>query len=476
MNVQLEKEFLLLSNENEQSDILYHIDSSAFYRIYKEPLKSQFRGHFLYNVPSLSVKKELEKVSKENSNCSKGCQSCVAANIDNPKEFAIRKLALVLTSKCNLQCKYCYANYGMYDYKKESTMTKEVLLSGLRYLTENFKEIKTIQFFGGEPSLCVDLIKSTIYFFKKMVEDGNAKNEPVYGIVTNGVYMPEELIKLFKENKFRITISLDGPEGINNLLRIDAAGKGKFVTIRNNYLRLLAEGVEDVGFECTYTAEHIRNSISLVDIVKFFDQEFNCPVPHIVPVNIDELSELNIFNEWERYEAYIDEAIAYAFDNMINEHKISSVGIFLGIIGRIITHLGDQRICPAGVQTFSLSHDECISPCFMYTSNEDISYGKIGDDPKMILKNAYDFDEKINNKEISEDCLNCSAKAVCSSCLGSFDISNSEVSVSNQATCETIRYAMTSILKKIVDIKSDADKWKDLCNFMENKYYGKKET
>lgn len=475
MEAQVRDGFLLIPDENNQSDILYHIESSAFYRLFKEPIKSQFRGFFFYNKPLQSVSNEIEKISKNNPTYLSGCIGCLPDKRKKAKEFTINKLTLVLTSKCNLRCKYCYANYGMYNYQEESTMTEEVLIPGLNYLTTNFKEIKTIQFFGGEPSLCIELIQKTIDFFKEAEATGKIEKQPVYGIVTNGVYMPEELITLYKENKFHITISLDGPQEINNALRIDAAGNGKFEIVKKNYLRLIKENITGVGFECTYTAEHIRKSISLVDIVKYFDAEFNCPTPHIVPVTIEDSHDLSVLNEWEKYKVYIDEAITYAFDNIINHHRISSVSILLGLIGRLITHSGKQRICPAGVQTFSLSHDKCISPCFMYTSNDDISYGKIGDDPEAILQNAYDFDEKINNKEVSTDCKNCSAKAVCSSCLGSFDIGSSDVTVSSRITCETIRYAMISILKKIIEIKADQTKWDDLCGFIESKYYGEEE-
>ena len=467
MEARLKEKFILLEGgEEKHSDILYHIESSVFYRLYKEPTKQNFRKYFSENEESEDVNKILGEIETENAGRKCGCKTCGGFIETNPENFVISKLALVLTSKCNLRCKYCYANYGMYDYTEENMMSEKVLIEGLEYLSQNYKEIKSIQFFGGEPSLCVNLIRKTIAFFKQAVEKGKIESEPVYGIVTNGVFMSKELMELYVDNNFFITISLDGPEVINNKLRIDSKGEGKYQQIKTHYKQLIKMGARNIGIECTYTAEHIKDGITLVDLVEFFDKEFNCAIPHIVPVSIDSKHELSILREMETYKKYLNELISYTFDKMIEEKKSASIAIIMGLIGRILTHSGQQTICPAGVQTFSLSHDKNISPCFMYTSNNNVSYGKIGDCAKSILQKAYAFDRKINNKQVSPDCSKCIARAVCSSCLGSFEINDGKAHVSDAIFCETIKHSTLAILSNIGLIKSNKEKWEKLCEFL----------
>ena len=86
----------------------------------------------------------------------------------------------------------------MYDYEKAADMNAEKLESVLSYFTKNFKGIGAIQFFGGEPTLKEDLIYQTVDYFERMVQSGEIKTMPVFGIVTNGVYMPDKLVDYFK--------------------------------------------------------------------------------------------------------------------------------------------------------------------------------------------------------------------------------------------------------------------------------------
>ena len=113
MEARLKEKFILLEGgEEKHSDILYHIESSVFYRLYKEPTKQNFRKYFSENEESEDVNKILGEIETENAGRKCGCKTCGGFIETNPENFVISKLALVLTSKCNLRCKYCYANYG----------------------------------------------------------------------------------------------------------------------------------------------------------------------------------------------------------------------------------------------------------------------------------------------------------------------------------------------------------------------------
>ena len=470
MNTLDQKNFLYFKG-NDKADILFHINSSSFYRIYDPTFMKDFRTVFYNKEKNTNVLRKLEEIERKSKLCQGSCGHCTKTSVKDPKQFTIHKLALVLTSKCNLRCQYCYANYGMYDYQSENDISEETLIQGLNYLMDNFKDISNIQFFGGEPSLCWKQIKATVEFFEDLVKSGRKREMPGFGIVTNGVCIHDELIEIMKKHNFQITISLDGPEEINNMLRYDTNRIGKYQKIYQNYQRMLQKGIKRVGIECTYTAAHIEKKVSLVELVQFFNRKFNCSVPHIVPVNIEVSNKLNVMNCLDEFLQYVRELVDYTFDNMMNQRKIASTAIILGIIYRLILHEGQQRICPAGVKTFSLSHDKRISPCFMYTSKQDISYGKIGDDAKIILEKAYTFDNEINNKEVCGQCRECLARTVCSSCLGSFEIDRTNVSVSNPIFCETIKYVTIYVIKKLSEIKGDPESWNRLNNFFRNGVY-----
>lgn len=448
--------------------VLFHIPTGRFFRVFDEQYKSDFENLIGKKCISENACTMLKNINSENKkSCS--CETC-SKQIRRAKDFTIRKLALVLTSSCNMRCKYCYANYGMYDYNEAADMNPEKLNSILSYFTHNFKGIGSIQFFGGEPTLKEELIYQTVDYFAELKSSGAIEAMPIFGIVTNGIYMPDKLIGYFKKYNFFVTVSLDGPLGVNDSLRIDCSGKGKYETIRRNIEKLQNAKISGLSFECTYTGEHIRNNISLVDLVKFFEAEFDNSIVHIAPVNIENDHALSLVPYIEKYNQYMKELVDYTFDMILKNKKVCSTNIVLGVITRIISQAAQTSICPAGVNTFSVSHDKKISPCFMYTSQDDISYGEIGTDADQILANAYEFDKHINNKKMVEECQECFARNVCSSCLGSFEIKSNNVQISNPIYCESIKTASIRALQRLADIKSDPKTWDEFNRYLRKDY------
>lgn len=68
----------------------------------------------------------------------------------------------------------------------------------LSYFTKNFKGIGAGFNSGGVFTLKEDLIYQMVDYFERMVQSGEIKTMPVFGIVTNGVYMPDKLERVWK--------------------------------------------------------------------------------------------------------------------------------------------------------------------------------------------------------------------------------------------------------------------------------------
>lgn len=453
----------------ENEGVLFHIPTGRFFRVFDEKYKSDFEktsDNGKISKEGLDMLEKIDTEQKTNVCSNKKCNK----KIEYAKDFMVRKLALVLTSSCNMRCKYCYANYGMYDYEEAADMTTDKLYCILSYFVKNFKGISAIQFFGGEPTLKEELIFETVDYFEKLVLQNEIKEMPIFGIVTNGVYISEKLIDYFKRYHFLVTLSLDGPHLVNDTQRIDCSGQGKYKIIYSNIKKMQEAEVSGLGFECTYTAEHIRNNISLVELIKFFDKEFHNSVVHIAPVNTENDSELSLVPYVIKYRQYMKELVDYTFDMLIAQKKLCSTNIVLGVITRIISQANQREICPAGVNTFSVAHDGKISPCFMYTSQDDISYGSVGSNADTILSKAFEFDKHINNKEMVNECQQCFARNVCSSCLGSFEIEAGQVQISNPIYCESIKVATTRVLQRLSDIKKNPKTWEEFNQILDKNY------
>jgi uncharacterized protein len=119
----------------------------------------------------------------------------------------IRYLILVLTTRCNLNCRYCYNGDapGM-------DMTPEIIGRSLA-LAATGAEPLHVQLTGGEPTLRPDLLALA-------AEEARRLPRPVtLAMQTNGTRLTPDLVNLCQTRNIEIGVSLDGPPAINEITR-----------------------------------------------------------------------------------------------------------------------------------------------------------------------------------------------------------------------------------------------------------------
>ena len=78
-----------------------------------------------------------------------------------------------------------------------------------------------------------------------------------------------EFLGLCKLLDIHITASIDGPAQVHDANRVDRAGRGSYARVRENYGRARDLGLT-LGIECTYTAQHLAQGITVLDLMRFF--------------------------------------------------------------------------------------------------------------------------------------------------------------------------------------------------------------
>lgn len=127
----------------------------------------------------------------------------------------ITELVLKVTSRCNLNCSYCYVfNKGDMSYETEPAIISSNVIDSLldkvdkhcrQYSIEHF----LIIFHGGEPlSLGMDFYRSFIKKANIAVTSTNLQ----YALQTNGTLLNEEWVELLTKLNIYTCISLDGDE------------------------------------------------------------------------------------------------------------------------------------------------------------------------------------------------------------------------------------------------------------------------
>ena len=136
----------------------------------------------------------------------------------------------VVTTRCNIACKYCHA-----DTDTPSDMNFEVATQIINYLFAVRSQNPTLEIQGGEPLLNWETIKFLILNTRKH----NVTNKNIHiCIVTNGILLKEDKIDFLLDHNVNICISLDGPEKLHNSNRIFKKGQGSYDLVKEGILRL----------------------------------------------------------------------------------------------------------------------------------------------------------------------------------------------------------------------------------------------
>lgn len=101
-------------------------------------------------------------------------------------------IALIVTQSCNLRCSYCLAKQGTFGVDVSRMKISDVLRR-LQSLFEHQPDIDFIKFFGGEPTLRIDLIASVCDFVTHKL-----KRNVHFALTTNGTQLAERHLVLLR--------------------------------------------------------------------------------------------------------------------------------------------------------------------------------------------------------------------------------------------------------------------------------------
>lgn len=149
----------------------------------------------------------------------------------------INRYRIVLTTRCNFNCKYCFVILDKKDLLWENL---QVALDAI--IKRNLGEVVTLQFFGGEPLVRFEFIKQAVAY---MEEHGKVLKGVQYYITTNGALISDEIAQYFKEHNFHIGVSLDGPRQLNDTNRVLLNGMGTYDLAVRGFKKLKEHDVKN---------------------------------------------------------------------------------------------------------------------------------------------------------------------------------------------------------------------------------------
>ncbi|MEG1720260.1 MAG: anaerobic sulfatase maturase [Pseudoflavonifractor sp.] len=160
------------------------------------------------------------------------------------------------SSGCNMSCHYCFYRdlAKKRDQGDRGLMSRDTAAVLIRWAFEAVDDGGQVQFSfqGGEPTL------AGLSFFRSFVDLASEYRRPgvtvSYAIQTNGLAMDQAWADFFRDHRFLVGLSVDGPKDLHDLHRPDAGGNGTWDRVTAN-LRLLQERGVPTNLLCVVTRQ-----------------------------------------------------------------------------------------------------------------------------------------------------------------------------------------------------------------------------
>lgn len=320
------------------------------------------------------------------------------------------KVVLNVSNKCNLRCKYCYAEGGNYG-RSEKLMSTDTVDQIIKELKEGgIKKIGILSFFGGEPTLNFSLIEYALPIFKRNFIIDN------YEVVTNGTLLDESMINFLGENEVALSVSIDGPEDITDALR----GKGTFEKAYRSLKLAKTLEYKNLYASATYTKVHSEMGYSYQDICDFFEK---MKVKMTVSQVLTSDPKLKVVSQMTDEEVRKD--ISRTLSNICENRIKTQINPFVySVLISVLGNSLNEGYCDDLNEYYTLNYDYNGDKynCFRFWNNKDYMIGNVGSKE---LK-------KCNNKENHILCKSCWAKKICKFCLAAVLQGDSELPVKDQ--------------------------------------------
>ena len=169
---------------------------------------------------------------------------------------------------CNLDCKYCFylEKEKLYPSPRKFVMSNDVLGEYVRqYIASQPGPEVSFAWQGGEPTLL------GVGYFRKVVElQARYANGKTIGnsIQTNGTLLDDEWCNFFKENRFLVGISIDGPRELHERYRVDKLQRSTYDKVMVGVELLKRHAVE---FN-TLTVVHHESARHPLEVYRFLKE------------------------------------------------------------------------------------------------------------------------------------------------------------------------------------------------------------
>ena len=190
--------------------------------------------------------------------------------LENQLLTNLTQLTLVVTETCNLECKYCLYGDLYPAFRKNSTqkMPRDVAIQAIDFFLDRCRRDETVAvgFYGGEPLMNFNLIE----FCLQYVSHSRLKNLVQFSMTTNATLLSPDKVTVLHDYNVALLVSLDGPKLIHDKNRRTKTGQGSFDRILKNitWIKInYPEYFDNISFNIVTTPD-----VDIQEVYDFFSE------------------------------------------------------------------------------------------------------------------------------------------------------------------------------------------------------------
>lgn len=354
-------------------------------------------------------------------------------------QVPLQTLVVNVTNQCNLACAYCY-EYGEDKIVETENgvqpkfMSEETARESVEFLLRETGANRTahMTFFGGETLMNFPVVKSTLdYARRRAAEVGKAID---FSLTTNATLLRPEIIDFLADNNVGVTISIDGPEELQDKFRVFKNGRGSYDIAAPKVKALLARHrSRPIGARVTLT----RQTLDIERIYRHLTDEMGFWEVGFAPVTTASARDYAISDGGfdELLSQFRDLADEYKDAAIANRHHgFSNVRETLQEI-----HHGHAKAypCGAGLGLMGVATDGDVSLCHRFAGSDAHKFGDVRSGVDRDTQQAFLHSHHIEEKT---DCARCWARPICAGgCYHEAHTRHGATTAPNLHYCEWIR-------------------------------------
>jgi len=362
-------------------------------------------------------------------------------------------LYLILTSQCNLACRYCFVSRENRKRSRkdiERKMSIKTALRGIdlwaRHVRKNFAEGEKpcITIYGGEPLLNMPTFRASVEYVRKLQEKGDLPENLDIVVVTNGTLITSEIADFFAKEKVKVSLSIDGPAEVHNPCRIFRDRSPSFEKVMRG-LKILQQKKVDVTASVTITPynigfiEEMPTWLSNLGIKGFGLNELIGKT----------LSMLNSGLEFQSYSRIAAEAIIGCF------RRSREIGVYEDRMARKVRAFTESDFyavdCGAYGGQIVIQPDGSVSNCHASKKYNITSLEKCGGD--FWIWDSPQVKNWQNRLPLyKEECLDCPALSICGGgCAYTAEETNNDLMAKDDQFCYHTKRAFDFLLSDLLE-------------------------